>query len=188
MIVELINAPTEKEWMEVKERALVTIGKKAITHPDSQWKHDMLRARHSPIRHLSYSFLLEGIPSWCSTHLCRHVMAQPYVKSQRNDRQDNYDRNKAPQDSPVDMIWEMNAEELMTVANKRLCMKASPETRHIVELICEVAEKHTPEFHGLLIPMCERLHGHCEEIYPCGRFSNIDYVDEVIPDDSKRAY
>ena len=79
MEVRLINAPTEEDWMGVKERAVVTIGKHAVTPPTSEWKHRILRARHSPIRYLRYSFYFEGIPSWVSVHLVRHVFAQPYV-------------------------------------------------------------------------------------------------------------
>ena len=167
MEVQLINAPTEETWMGVKQRALVTIGKSAVTPPTSEWKHKILEARHSPIRHLWYGFYIKDIPSWVSVHLCRHVHAQPYVKSQRNDRQSNYDRTKAPQDSPVDMIFDVNAEELMVIANKRLCAQASKETREVVRMMCELAEANTPELHGLLVPNCE--YNRCHEMYPCGR-------------------
>ena len=171
MKISLINAPTETDWMGVKERALVTVGKTAVTPPSSEWKHKILEARHSPIRYLTYSFFLEEIPSWVSVHLVRHVHAQPYVKSQRNDRQDEYDRTKAPQDAPVNMIWDVNAEELMVIANKRLCMQASPETRKVVKEMCVLAQKHTPELEGLLVPMCEYQNGVCHEMKPCGRYS-----------------
>ena len=46
MKISLINAPTETDWMSVKERALVTIGKTAVTPPSSEWKHKILEARH----------------------------------------------------------------------------------------------------------------------------------------------
>lgn len=167
MEVRLINAPTEEDWMGVKERAVVTIGKHAVTPPTSEWKHRILRARHSPIRYLRYSFYFEGIPSWVSVHLVRHVFAQPYVKSQRNDRQSDYDRTKAPQDTPVNMIYDVNAEELMVIANKRLCNQASKETQAVIREMCKLAEEATPELKGLLVPMCE--YGRCNEMYPCGK-------------------
>ena len=179
MQVSLIGAPTEETWMEVKQRALVTIGKKAVTKPTSEWIHKILEARHSPIRRAVYSFYIEGIPSWVSVHLVRHhVGFQPFVKSQRNDRQSDYDRTKAPQDAPVDMIIDLNAEALMVLANKRLCMQASPETRHVVQMMCSLAEAHTPELHGLLVPMCEYHNGECHEMYPCGRCKNVSERDE----------
>lgn len=168
MKVELRKYPTEEDWMLVKECALVTIGKTPLTPPDTQWKHNMLEARHSPIRELKFVFRAE-VPYWVSVHLCRHIHARPYVKSQRNDRQVEYDRTKAPQDAPVVMMWSMEAEELMIVANKRLCCKASPETRHVFAIMCHLVEEKCPEFKGLLVPMCEYHGGVCHEIKSCGR-------------------
>ena len=158
--------------MEVKRRALVTIGKKPVNSPSSEWIHAILEARHSPIRHAVYSFYLE-IPSWVAVHLCRHVHAQPYVKSQRNDRQGEYDRNAARQDTPVCMILDVNAEELQVIANKRLCMKASEETQSVVYKMCKLAEEHTPELKGLLVPMCAHCGGVCHEINGCGFYEKM---------------
>ena len=171
MKVRLIEYPGSKEWMEVKRRALVTIGKKLATEPSEEWKRAILRARHSPIRYLRFSFLIEGAPSWVCVHLCRHVHAQPYVRSQRNDRQTEYDRNAARQDAPVDMIWDVNAEELMVIANKRLCMMASAETRAVVEQMCQLVGMYCPEFKEFLVPMCEYT-GECKEMNGgCGRWA-----------------
>lgn len=167
--IVLTEFPTERDWMECKRRALITVGLKAKTPPTDEWKHRILEARHSPIRYLKFSFDLIGIPYWVSVHLCRHVHAQPYVRSQRNDRQDEYDRDKAPQDAPVNMILDVNAEELMVVANKRLCNQASLETRAVVRRMCDLVEKQCPEFRGLLVPMCEYCGGVCHEMKPCGR-------------------
>lgn len=167
MNVELIGYPSEADWMECKRRALVTVGKRPVTAPTSQWKRDILEARHSPIRYLRYSFYIE-CPTWVSVHMVRHVHAQPYVKSQRNDRQADYDRNKAPQDTPVCMIFDVNAEELMTIANKRLCSQAAAETRELTQMMCDLAIGKTPELEGLLVPMCIYHGGVCHEMNPCG--------------------
>lgn len=166
MLVKINEYPKDKDWFEVKKRALVTVGKKAITEPNEMWKRQMLLARHSPIRRLNFSFYIE-CPYWVSVHLCRHIHAQPYVKSQRNDRQNEYNRDFAPQGQEVCMIWDMNAEELMTIANKRLCKKASTETREIVEKMCELVIEKMPEFDGLLVPNCKYHGGVCHEMQPC---------------------
>ena len=163
--VSMTEHPSEEDWLEVKRRALVTMGyNKIVTKPDENWKHKILKARHSPIRRLRFSFDIT-CPYWVSVHLCRHIHAQPYVKSQRNDRQSEYNRNAAPQDAPVRMIWDMNAEELMVIANKRLCKQASEETRRVVELMCEQVLKEHPEFRKLLVPAC--VYSGCHEMYPC---------------------
>lgn len=169
MNITLLRSPTEEDWKEVKRRALVTVGKTMVTPPDMAWKRSILRARHSPIRYLQFSFLLEGIHYWVSVHLVRHVHAQPYVRSQRNDRQSDFDRTRAPQDAPVDMIWDLNAEELMVVANKRLCAQASPETREVVAGMCKLASGACPETADFLTPMCEYHGGVCHELHGCGR-------------------
>lgn len=168
MKVEMTKFPTDEDWMEVKKRALVTIGKKPIVEPDESWKKKMLRARHSPIRYLTFSFYIE-CPYWVSVHLCRHIHAQPYVKSQRNDRQEEYDRNSAPQNQMVKMVWDMNAEELITIANKRLCRLASKETRDVVKAMCKMVSDKCPEFEDELVPMCFRENG-CNEIKSCGYY------------------
>lgn len=165
MNIELLKHPTTEDWILCKQCALVTIGKDAKTEPTGQWKHNILKARHSPIRVLNFVFKLE-IPYWVSVHLCRHIHAQPFVRSQRNDRQANYDRCKAPQDALVDMIWYMNAEELMVIANKRLCKQASKETQEVVAAMCTEVLKVCPEFENLLVPMCK--YGRCNEMFPCG--------------------
>ena len=168
MKVTLLGYPTEADWMEVKRRALVTVGKEPITPPDAAWKHKILEARHSPIRYLNFSFLIEDIPSWISVHLVRHhVGCQPFVKSQRNDRQSDYDRTKAPQDAPVTMIWDINGEAMMTIANKRLCNQASEETREVVKLMCREVIKVCPEYAPFLVPMCVYHGGVCHEMFPC---------------------
>lgn len=165
MKIELLEYPTDKEWEEVKRRAFVTIGKTDFKPPTEEWKKQILRARHSPIRYLRFSFYIE-CPYWVSVHLCRHIHAQPYVKSQRNDRQNEYDRNSARQDEIVSMIWDMNAEELCVIANKRLCNKASKETQEVVKGMCKLVKHRCPEFVEELVPMCVRENG-CHEMRSC---------------------
>ena len=167
--VSLIKYPSEEDWLLVKRCTLRTVGKTTNRPPTMKLRRDLLQARHSPIRELRFVFELESLPYWVSTHFARHIHAQPYVCSQRNDRQSSYDRTKAPQYAPVSMIWSMNAEELMTIANKRLCTQASAETRAIVKQMCALVTKSCPEFNGLLVPMCEYHGGICHEITSCGR-------------------
>lgn len=165
--VELVEYPDENDWMEVKRRTLVTVGKSAKNPPTLEWEKKLLAAMHSPIRRLFFSFYLE-VPYWVSVHLCRHVHAQPYVQTQRNDRQDKYDRNSAPQDAMVKMIWDMNAEELIAVMHKRLCAQASPETRQVAEAMRKAVLEKCPEFEDVLVPNCVYRNGLCTEFKPCG--------------------
>lgn len=166
--VELIEYPTADDWMEVKRRTLVTIGKSVKNPPTEEWERKLLGAMHSPIRRLFFSFYME-VPYWVSVHFCRHVHAQPYVQTQRNDRQEKYDRNKAPQDSMVKMILDMNAEELISIMHKRLCWQASQETRDVAAMMRDAVLAKCPEFSDVLVPNCVYRNGCCTEYKPCGR-------------------
>ena len=80
----------------------------------------------------------------------------------------NHDRNSAPQDAMVKMIWDMNAEELIAVMHKRLCAQASPETRQVAEAMREAVLEKCPEFEEVLVPNCVYRNGLCTEFKPCG--------------------
>ena len=71
----------------------------------------------------------------------------------------------------MDMIFYANAEELMTIANKRLCNLASEKTRDAVKMMCLKAVEKMPELDGLLVPMCEYHGGVCHEIRGCGKYA-----------------
>ena len=171
MNVKLLRHPTDDDWIECYRRALITVfgrGIDDVGEPSDKWKKSILRARHSPIRYLSYSFLITDIPSNVSVHLCRHVHAQPYVSSLRNDRQEIMDGDSAPRSTPVNMILDVNAEELMVIANKRLCNKASEKTREVVRMMRDCVVAVNPEMTDFLVPMCQYHGGMCHEMHPCG--------------------
>lgn len=172
MKVSLLNYPSKEVILEVKRRAMITVfgrGLGKMKDPPADWLHRILEARHSPIRYMMYSFMFEDIPSNTSVHLCRHVHAQPYVSSLRNDRQEVMDGDLAPRNTPVNMILDVNGEEIQVIANKRLCMKASEYTRQAVKEMCSLVLDVTPDYDGLLVPLCEYCGGVCHEMFPCGR-------------------
>lgn len=154
--------------MLCKKCTLATVSKDSDKAPTMEWKKKILAARHSPIRTLQFCFKLTDIPYWVSVHLVRHVHATPFVSTQRNDRQDKYDRGEAPQNQPVTMCWYMNAEELMVIANKRMCTQASKETRALVIKIRSKVIELNPEFADVLVPMCYYRGGRCDEFNCCG--------------------
>lgn len=168
MKVEIIRHPREEDWMLAKIAALETVSLKAVNPPSFEWKRDLLNSMHSPLRVLPFYFRITDVPSWVSVHLVRHVHATPFVESQRNDRQNNYDRRKAPQDAPVNMGWYMTAEELINISHKRLCRLASKETREVVEEICRQVIEIMPEFESVLVPNCYYRGGRCTEFKCCG--------------------
>lgn len=71
--------------------------------------------------------------------------------------------------APTDLYCELNAEALMNMAHKRLCTKASKETREIVTAICELVEEQDPDLFNWLVPSCV-MYGFCRESKPCGYY------------------
>lgn len=169
MQVEILKHPTEEDWAWAKTCCLNTVGKESTKQPTEEWKYKLLAAEHSPLRELWFGIKMT-IPYWQSVHFVRHhIGVNHYVQSQRNDRQSNYDRAKAPQDEIVSHIMSINAQELVFMAHKRLCNQASPETRAVMQKIVKEVIKVNPEFKDFLVPLCEYRNGLCTEFYPCGR-------------------
>lgn len=170
MKIEILRHPTQKDWERCKMLALNTIGKKyAGAEVTDKWKHKMLRAEHSPIRTLMFTIRLT-IPYFVSVHLVRHkIGVEHYVQSQRNDRQSNYNREIAPQNAMVSHIIEVNAEQLMFMARRRLCGQADVTTRFVMTYICLEVIKVNPEFKDFLKPMCH-YRNECPEFNSCGHW------------------
>ncbi len=125
----------------------------------------MAAAEHSPIRVVRYQFLLEGIPSFVSVHLVRHHEGvDNYVETHRVDRgaTEIADRN-----TPVNMAMTCNVAALIYISRKRLCLKASKETRQVWRMVRQEVRKVTPEIADLMVPECVYRNGLCPELAPC---------------------
>lgn len=172
-VIEIIRHPTEKDWKRCKLLALNTIGKhNASGAVSDEWKRKMLKAEHSPIRTLMFTIRME-VPYWVSVHFCRHKFGvEHFVTSQRNDRQDKYNRNEAPQNSKVTHIMDINAAELLQMARIRFCGQSAKETREIMASICDAVLETNQEFSEVLKPKCI-IHGGCNEFNPCGRYEEV---------------
>ncbi len=165
--VEILKHPTDADWLWCKTCTLNTVGKSSAKLPTDEWKRRLLAAEHSPLRELWFGIKME-IPYWVSVHFVRHhIGVNHYVQSQRNDRQDRYDRNSAPQDALVSHIMSINAQELVFMSHRRLCNQASPETRAVMQEIVRQVNELNPEFAEFLVPMCVYRNGKCTEFTPC---------------------
>ena len=168
--VEVLRHPTEEDWQRCKMLAMNTIGREWSGTVSDTWKHKILKSGHSPIRTLMFTIRME-IPYWVSVHFCRHKYGvEHYVTSQRNDRQDAYDRNQATQDVTVTHIMDVNAQELIQIARMRLCGQASEETRRAMYEVCKAVLRENPEFRPFLVPKCRvgELGFYCNEFRLCG--------------------
>lgn len=147
------------DWEEVVNDCRATVAKEELgREPSTKFKRSILISEHDPIRDIEIKFRWRGIPYWIAMHWKTHIW-RSRTNTQRNDRQQHYDRNKAPQDVPVDFVGDANAQHLIDTMRKRLCFMAAKETReYAIDLKCELRKKE-PEISNVLVPNC---------VYRCG--------------------
>lgn len=154
------------DWEEVVNDCRATVKKEPLGHePSTAFKKKILLSEHSPIRDISLKFAWFDIKYWVAMHWKTHVW-ESRVDSQRNDRQSRYDREKAPQDAPVDFIGDPNIQNTIDTWRKRLCFQASKETRQYAEDFKVVLYDYEPEWSGVLVPNCV-YRGGCPEMTSC---------------------
>ena len=177
--VNIIKYPTNEDWLLVKNNALITMGKHTEKEPDYTWKIKLLKSEHSPIRNLEFVWEWINLPSWISVHFVRHKIGiEHFVKSQRNDRQGEYDRTKAPQDAPVIHRCWANAQSIINISQKRLCHKSANETRHAWGRLLYELSIYSPELFYFCVPTCVYRNGICPEFESCGYNKTTAYKIE----------
>lgn len=154
------------DWIEVASDCRSTVGKPPLDHePSTEFKRKILIAEHSTIRDISVKWIWKGIKSWIATHWSRHKW-ECFIRTQRSDRT-GIDRDKLPQDAPVDFVGEANVQAQIDTMRKRLCRKAAPETRQYAEDFKAALHEIEPEISDVLCPNCVYRAG-CPEMTPCG--------------------
>lgn len=158
------------DWNEVLNDCRATVKKTPIAKaPSTEFKKKILISEHSPIRAMTVKFAWENIKYWVAMHWKTHHW-ESRTDSQRNDRQSRYDREKAPQDAPVDFIGDPNIQHTIDTWRKRLCYTASPETREYAEDFKRVLHEVEPEWADALVPNCVYRCG-CPEMNGCGWYA-----------------
>lgn len=172
----------EGSWKRALNFARKTVGKKKLDkEPSKEWKRRILLQEHSPIRAVEYVISFDSIRQWVSVHLVRHWLGFiPFVHSQRNDRRVlDCSRDELPQGSLNDMDVLANAQSLINISRKRLCGKASPETRHAWIKVKEEMEKVDPEMASVMVPECI-YRGFCPYGKDGCQFCNTDRYQEEL--------
>jgi hypothetical protein len=159
-------------WEEILDDCRATVGKDPLgKEPSRKFKREILLSEHSPIRAIEIKFRWKDIPYWVAMHWKTHKW-ESRTNTQRNDRQQVYDRGKAPQDAPVTFIGEPNIQNLIDTWRKRLCYQASPETREHAEDFKTELHNREPEIADVLVPNCVYRCG-CPEATGCGWYSKM---------------
>lgn len=124
------------------------------------WEHSITRSQ-------IFSVQLIDVPTFVSVHLVRHVTTIPYVRSMRTDRGGDGTEDRY---TPVNHRFLANAESLMHMARRRLCFKASKETRDTVLKIKEKIREIDSDLAFYMVANCQYRGGICPEPNPCGNY------------------
>lgn len=169
MIPTCTEAEPIGSWAMVRDLARTTVRKGPLgagKEPSLAFKRAILLDEHSPIRALSFRFKLVSLMSWVSVHLVRHWLGVVhFVTTQRTDRTGT-DRNKAPQDTPVDHEMVANVQALINMSRKRLCYNASTETTAAWLKVRKAIADKDPEVAAVMVPECV-YRGFCPAVSKC---------------------
>lgn len=157
-------------WSRVHRAALRTMGLTPKSEKNDQWKAQMLLCEHSPIRLLEFDFSVEDIKQWVSVHLVRHWLGFiPFVHSQRDDRRKlDCSRDELPQGSLNDMDFTANAQALINISRKRLCLgQPHRETRQAWEQVRDAVASVDSVMASKMVKECI-YRGFCPERFCCG--------------------
>lgn len=159
-------------WKLAKNSCRTTVGKEFTENePSESFKKRLLISEHSPIRLLEFYWSWKNIKYWVAMEWARHKN-EKFISSQRNDRQDKFDRNEARQDSLVNFDGYANMQNLIDAWRKRLCYCATKEARELAEDFKKELMKTNFEEAGVLVPNCIYRSG-CPEFEPCGFYESF---------------
>ena len=148
-------------------------------HPSYLWIRRILLAEHSPIRAVEYRIEWTDIPYWVVMHLVRHhVGITNFVATQRSDRT-GINRDNLPQNNRISYSIRLNAQAIINISRKRLCSKASLETRAAWKLALDKIKAIDLPLYLSCVPECIYRGGFCTEIRSCGKYNNNEFNTDL---------
>ena len=160
------------DWKRVKNHCRTTDNKDFTElEPSEEFKRKLAISEHTPIRLIEFDWSWKSIKYWVSTEWSRHKF-EKFISSQRNDRQDKYDRNAARQDAPVNFDGQANMQNLIDSWRKRLCFKVTNEARELAEDFKKELYSVDQIVSDVLVPNCVYRCG-CPEFTTCGYWNKF---------------
>ena len=102
-------------WEDVVNDCRASVGKGPLGHePSEEFKKRMMINEHGPIRNIWIKFMWPGIKYWVAMHWKTHIWPA-VTNTQRNDRQDDYDRDEAPQKTLVNFYGDANPQQFYPI-------------------------------------------------------------------------
>ncbi|MBP5457408.1 MAG: FAD-dependent thymidylate synthase [Paludibacteraceae bacterium] len=164
-----VTVTLETSWKRALNAARRTDGKEPIDkEPSDAWKAASLLSEHSQIKLVEYLISFRNLRQWVGVHFIRHEHVLPFIHSQRGDRRElPCKRDDLPQGEPNDQDFVVNAQTLINMSRKRLCRRASKETRDAWEEVRKKVGEIDPVMADKMVPNCV-YSGFCREKDTCG--------------------
>lgn len=177
--MKIENFEIKSNWREVADAARTTVSmEKGTKEPSDSWKKMILLSEHSPIRQLIFKWKWVDLKYWVSVHFVRHKIGiEHFVSTQRTDRTGENREIKA-QSSPVSHECLANAQAIINISRKRLCHKASKESRQAWQAVLERIKEKEPILASICVPECV-YRGFCPEIKSCGFVDSDKYTVQL---------
>lgn len=151
------------ELRHVQRAAEMTTHGQPVKAPLRAW----YRTEHSPVRLRKFWIELHGIPTFVSVHLTRHKAGvEHFVMSNRDDRGGEGDE-KVNRLTPVSHGMDINAQTLITMSRKRLCLKSHRKTVAVWSSLRHAIRKIDPDLADFMVPECVYRNGICPEFSQC---------------------
>lgn len=139
------------------------------------------RNEHSPMRTQIFKLAMLEIPTFVSTHFVRHNIGiiGHYCKTQRDDRIGETEGDSPDRWTPTNHGILCNAQAMINIARKRLCLTSHWATRQVMREIVEEMEFVDPDLAKRMVPECIYRGGVCHEDRICGKQKRIRHWKEV---------
>lgn len=146
----------------------------------------MLMCEHSPIRTQFYRITLRGVPSFVAIHFLRHGIGshpfdnEPFVQSLRDDRRGGeLTDEQINRLTPVNQGLLINAQGLIAISRKRLCLQAHSKTVAWWTRVRKAMTEVDPIMAAFMVPECVYRNGLCPELRMCK--AGVDKVCSAYP-------
>jgi len=127
----------------------------------------MYKAEHSPIRCMMFWIEMPGIPAFVSTHFVRHkIGVEHFVQSMRDDLYID-PTTIVDRETPVNHGMLINAQALIQISRKRLCLKSHKKTVAVWSRLRKAIRDIDPDLADHMVPECVYRNGFCPELREC---------------------
>lgn len=125
------------------------------------------RTEHSPVRVRYFWIELHEIPTFVSVHLTRHkIGVDHFVQSMRDDRGGKGD-DVVTRNTPVNHGLMINAQAIITMSRKRLCLASSKKTVAVWSKLRREMAEVDKDLADFMVPECVYRNGVCPEFKEC---------------------